>query len=172
MPNSARGVGECEPLIPNQIEINKTLARRSLIVKRYGYPTAVYDAEKIDNPAALQKVGAVVRARNLSGMPIISSLTITIPPEKFPTALPPAPFRLIPGRCFPARVGCRRHCRGLTSRFSRNGCPRTPTIRLPPASTWRCTMMPASLNRESRTRTTTVKSGFRWSENNTLTGIA
>ena len=70
MPNSARGVGECEPLIPNQIEINKTLARRSLIVKRYGYPTAVYDAEKIDNPAALQKVGAAVRARNLSGMPI------------------------------------------------------------------------------------------------------
>lgn len=70
MPNSARGVGECEGLIPNQIEINKTLARRSLIVKRYGYPTAVYDAEKIDNPAALQKVGAVVRARNLAGMPI------------------------------------------------------------------------------------------------------
>lgn len=74
MPNSARGVGECEPLIPNQIEINKTLARRSLIVKRYGYPTAVYDAEKIDNPAALQKVGAVVRARNLSGMPITNAV--------------------------------------------------------------------------------------------------
>lgn len=74
IPNSARGVGECEPLIPNQIEINKTLARRSLIVKRYGYPTAVYDAEKIDNPAALQKVGAVVRARNLSGMPITNAV--------------------------------------------------------------------------------------------------
>lgn len=70
MPNSARGVSECEMLIPNQIEINKTLARRSLIVKRYGYPTAVYDAEKIDNPAALQKVGSVVRARNLAGVPI------------------------------------------------------------------------------------------------------
>lgn len=74
IPNSARGVGECEPLIPNQIEINKTLARRSLIVKRYGYPTAVYDAEKIDNPSALQKVGAVVRARNLSGMPITNAV--------------------------------------------------------------------------------------------------
>lgn len=74
VPNSARGVGECEPLIPNQIEINKTLARRSLIVKRYGYPTAVYDVEKIDNPAALQKVGAAVRARNLSGMPITNAV--------------------------------------------------------------------------------------------------
>lgn len=70
MPNSARGVSECEMLIPNQIEINKTLARRALIVKRYGYPTAVYDAERIENPAALQKVGAMVRARNLNGVPI------------------------------------------------------------------------------------------------------
>ena len=71
-PNSARGISECEALIPNQIEINKTLARRSLIVKRYGYPTAVYDAEKIVNPAALQKVGATVRARNLANSPISS----------------------------------------------------------------------------------------------------
>lgn len=71
-PNSARGISECEALIPNQIEINKTLARRSLIVKRYGYPTAVYDAEKIVNPSALQKVGATVRARNLANSPISS----------------------------------------------------------------------------------------------------
>lgn len=70
MPGTARGVSECEQLIPNQIEANKTLARRSLIVKRYGYPTAVYDVDKIDNPGALTKVGAVVKAHNLAGQNI------------------------------------------------------------------------------------------------------
>ena len=70
MPGTARGVSECEQLIPNQIEINKTLARRSLIVKRYGYPTAVYDVDKILNPKALLKVGATIQAKNLTGVPV------------------------------------------------------------------------------------------------------
>ena len=70
MPGTARGVGECEQLIPNQIEANKTLARRSLIVKRYGYPTAVYDRDKIANPAALKKVGSAIEAHNLGGVPV------------------------------------------------------------------------------------------------------
>lgn len=74
MPGTARGVSECEALIPNQIEANKTLARRSLIVKRYGYPTAVYDRERIVNPKALQKVGAIVEATNLQNNPISAAI--------------------------------------------------------------------------------------------------
>lgn len=74
MPGNARGVSECEQLIPNQIEANKTLARRSLIVKRYGYPTAVYDRSKIANPQALNKVGSAIQATNLNGQPISSAI--------------------------------------------------------------------------------------------------
>lgn len=74
MPGNARGVSECEQLIPNQIEANKTLARRSLIVKRYGYPTAVYDSSKIANPQALNKVGSAIQATNLNGQPISSAI--------------------------------------------------------------------------------------------------
>lgn len=74
MPGDARGVGECEQLIPNQIEANKTLARRSLIVKRYGYPTAVYDRNRIANPQALSKVGSAIQATNLNGQPISSAI--------------------------------------------------------------------------------------------------
>lgn len=69
---SARGVGVAERLIPNQIEVNKTLARRSISVKRYGYPTAVVDSQKVQNPESLQKVGSTVKVRNLGGNPISS----------------------------------------------------------------------------------------------------
>ena len=69
---SARGVGVVSRLIPNQIEVNKTLARRSISIKRYGYPTAVVDSNKVQNPDALNKVGATVRVNNLAGNPISS----------------------------------------------------------------------------------------------------
>lgn len=69
---SARGVGVVGRLIPNQIEVNKTLARRSISIKRYGYPTAVVDSRKVQNPEALNKVGATVRVNNLAGNPISS----------------------------------------------------------------------------------------------------
>ena len=44
VPNSARGIGEVEQLIPNQLELNKTLARRSMAVKMGAYPRLAYDA--------------------------------------------------------------------------------------------------------------------------------
>ena len=69
---SARGLGVVERLIPNQIEVNKTLARRSLIVKRYGYPTAIVDAKKVLNPEALATVGAIVKVDNLGANPVNS----------------------------------------------------------------------------------------------------
>lgn len=59
-PNNARGVSEVEGLIPNQLEINKTLARRSQIIKLTAYPRIAYDGNVIANPEDLEKVGAPI----------------------------------------------------------------------------------------------------------------
>ena len=56
-PNDARGVSQVEPLIPNQILINKTLARRSMTTKNTAYPRMAYDSTMVANPEALQEVG-------------------------------------------------------------------------------------------------------------------
>lgn len=60
LPNSARGAGEVEFLIPNQLELNKTLARRSIAVKMGAFPKLAYDAKAISNPEALDMVGAAI----------------------------------------------------------------------------------------------------------------
>ena len=59
-PNSARGLGEVEMLIPNQLEINKTLARRAVAVKLGAYPRIAYDASAVENPEDLDKVGKAI----------------------------------------------------------------------------------------------------------------
>ena len=56
-PNDARGVSQVEPLIPNQILINKTLARRSMTTQNTAYPRMAYDETMISNPDDLMKVG-------------------------------------------------------------------------------------------------------------------
>ena len=60
VPNSARGVGEVDQLIPNQLELNKTLARRSMAVSIGAYPRLAYDANAIENPEDLNKVGVAI----------------------------------------------------------------------------------------------------------------
>lgn len=57
---SARGRGEVEEMIPNQIEINKNLARRIFAAKTNAFPRMVYDVNSIDNPEALSVVGAPI----------------------------------------------------------------------------------------------------------------
>lgn len=59
-PNSARGIGEVEQLIPNQLELNKTIARRSVAVQMGAYPRLAYDANAIENPEDLDRVGAAI----------------------------------------------------------------------------------------------------------------
>ena len=59
-PNSARGIGEVEQLIPNQLELNKTIARRSISVQMGAYPRLAYDANAIQNAEDLDKVGAAI----------------------------------------------------------------------------------------------------------------
>lgn len=57
---NARGIGEVEYLIPNQIEANKTLMRRVAIIKMIAYPKPVVNIDKIKNRQALEKVGATI----------------------------------------------------------------------------------------------------------------
>lgn len=61
LPNDARGVGEVEQMIPNQLQINKTLARRSMSIKMTAYPRLAYDDASIANPEALGNVGAAIK---------------------------------------------------------------------------------------------------------------
>ena len=56
-PNDARGVSQVEGLIPNQILINKTIARRSMTTKNTAYPRMAYDSTMVANPEALMEVG-------------------------------------------------------------------------------------------------------------------
>ena len=61
LPNDARGVSEVEQLIPNQLELNKTLARRSISIKMTAYPRIAYDDSALSNPEDLDKVGAAIK---------------------------------------------------------------------------------------------------------------
>lgn len=67
---SARGIGVVEGLIPNQIEVNRTVARRAICTKRYSFPTTVYDQDRVLEPDKLGTVGASVAVQNLAGNPI------------------------------------------------------------------------------------------------------
>lgn len=60
-PNDARGVSEVEQLIPNQLELNKTLARRAISIKMTAYPRLAYDDSSLANPEDLNKVGASLK---------------------------------------------------------------------------------------------------------------
>lgn len=63
---SARGQGEVEYLIPNQIEINKTATRRALVVKMVAFPKLVANTKYIKNTKALNKVGTTIEVNELN----------------------------------------------------------------------------------------------------------
>ena len=58
---SSRGEAELRYLIPNQIELNKTLARTLLSVKQNAYPQKIYNTERIANPTAIDQVGGKIK---------------------------------------------------------------------------------------------------------------
>lgn len=72
-PNDARGLSEVEQLIPNQLEVNKTLARRSMIIKLTAYPRLAYIADSITNPQELERVGKPI-AINTGGLQSINQM--------------------------------------------------------------------------------------------------
>ncbi len=57
---NARGLGEVLPLVANQIEINRNLARRLLNAKITAYSRLVYANDRIVNPKALTEVGTAI----------------------------------------------------------------------------------------------------------------
>lgn len=79
VPNSARGVGEVEQLIPNQLELNKTLARRSMAIKMAAYPRLAYDATAIENPEDLDKVGVAIAMQGGSAQSINQMISYLSP---------------------------------------------------------------------------------------------
>jgi hypothetical protein len=61
--NSARGVGEVQPLVQNQIEANRLLVRRLISAKLNAFAKPVYVENMIENPADIDKVGKAIRLR-------------------------------------------------------------------------------------------------------------
>lgn len=57
---SARGEGEVRTLIPNQIEVNKTIMRRLITVKKTAFPQRVVNKDKIMNPESVDAVGGTI----------------------------------------------------------------------------------------------------------------
>ena len=78
---SARGEGEVRYLIPNQIEVNRTEVRRVLTVKYQAYPQKVVDITKVDNPAALNTVGGLIKT-NGQAVEDVHKIVGTIPPAQ------------------------------------------------------------------------------------------
>lgn len=62
----ARGEGEVRYLIPNQLEINKTIMRRLISAKSTAYPQKIVDVSKVENPSAIDKVGATIKVNGQS----------------------------------------------------------------------------------------------------------
>lgn len=71
----ARGYGEVLRMIPNQIEINRTLVRRSAAIKMAAFPKLVYNSEMIANVGEVDAVGAAIE---LTGAQNISSIAQAI----------------------------------------------------------------------------------------------
>lgn len=63
---SSRGEGEVRFLIPNQIEINKTIMRRLIYLKQTAYPQRVVDVSKVSNPSAIDTVGATIKVKGMN----------------------------------------------------------------------------------------------------------
>ena len=78
---SARGEGEVRYLIPNQIEVNRTLMRRVLTAKSQAYPYKVVDITKISNPDALDIVGGTIHI-NSQVVDDVHKIVATIPPAQ------------------------------------------------------------------------------------------
>ncbi len=76
---SARGIGEVEPIIDNQIEINKQVARMIMTSKLTSYPKIAYRRGAISNPEQLEKAGGVIEVDDISVSAITDMVTYLHP---------------------------------------------------------------------------------------------
>jgi hypothetical protein len=81
----ARGEGEVRYLIPNQLELNKTLARALLSLKQCAYPQKIANMEKISNPEALDQLGGIIKARGGSTLDDVNKIFSYVQPASMST---------------------------------------------------------------------------------------
>jgi len=62
---NARGIGEVEQHIPNQLECNKTALRRAITIKNTAYPQKVINIDAIQNVADVNKTGSTIKFRDM-----------------------------------------------------------------------------------------------------------
>ena len=84
--NDARGYGEVETLIPNQLVINKTLARRAIAIKNTAFPKLAYNKLAIQNPEDIIKAGARIGFDDPGGMGLGSIIGYISPSYTAPDA--------------------------------------------------------------------------------------
>ena len=78
---SARGCGDVEFLIPNQIELNKTLARRAIAIKQCAFPKIAYIENAVANPDQLEQIGAKIGLRENGNAQNINNLVTYLNPS-------------------------------------------------------------------------------------------
>lgn len=81
----ARGEGEVRALIPNQLELNKSLARMLLSIKQCAYAQRVANVDKISNPAALNQVGGLIKTKNGATVDDVDKIFKIIQPASMST---------------------------------------------------------------------------------------
>lgn len=74
---SARGEGIVKYLIPNQLELNKTIMRRLLTIKKIAYPSKVVKIDDIENPDSIDKIGATIKVNGSSTDDVRKAFTTT-----------------------------------------------------------------------------------------------
>jgi len=77
----ARGEGEVRYLIPNQLEINKTIMRRLISAKATAYPQKVVDITKVENPSAINQVGSTIKVKGM-GIDDVKKIVGTLNPSQ------------------------------------------------------------------------------------------
>lgn len=82
---SARGEGEVRYLIPNQLELNKTLARMLLSIKQCAYSQKVANVDKISNLNAIGQVGGIIKTKNGATVDDVSKIFTYIQPATMST---------------------------------------------------------------------------------------
>lgn len=78
---SARGEGEVRNLIPNQLEVNKTLMRRALVTKNTAYPQKAVNVDNLQNPDAINKVGGILKFKGKEVSDISKVFSISNPAQ-------------------------------------------------------------------------------------------
>jgi predicted Zn-dependent protease with MMP-like domain len=81
----SRGEGEVRYLIPNQLELNKTLARCLLSIKQCAYAQKVANMEKISNPAALNQIGGIIKTKGGATVEDVNKIFTYIQPASMST---------------------------------------------------------------------------------------